>query len=105
MCLPEEQEGTYNMNSFKHLYERLQEVHLTPDEQEVADLSKKYGFGSVAWQKGMEDRIMRKLNNKEPLSSLDTEFINTQSAHNKRLARAVQNRRIPPFSPKFGEMN
>lgn len=56
---------------------------LDPDSQEVADISKKYGFGSVAWQDAMIARIIRKLKNKEPLTGTDQAFIETQKQHVK----------------------
>jgi hypothetical protein len=58
---------------------------LDPDSQEVAKISKKYGFGSVAWQDAMIRRIKRKITNKEKLTGLDTTFIETQAMHNSRL--------------------
>lgn len=58
---------------------------LDPDSQEVANISKKYGFGSVAWQDAMIARIKRKLEAKEQLAGLDISFIETQLIHNKSL--------------------
>jgi len=56
---------------------------LDADSQEVANISKKYGFGSVAWQDAMIDRIKNKLMNGVPLPGIDTSFIETQMLHNK----------------------
>jgi len=61
------------------------EEELDADSQEVADLGKKYGFGSIAWQQGMLDRLKRKLQNKEQLTGVDRSFIEAQVMHNKSL--------------------
>jgi len=58
---------------------------LDADQQEVANYSKQYGFGSIAWQKAMITRIKRKLSNNEPLTGLDDVFIETMAIHNQRL--------------------
>jgi hypothetical protein len=58
---------------------------LDADSQEVADISKKYGFGSTAWQDAMIARIKRKLAAKQELSGIDTTFIETQVMHDKKL--------------------
>lgn len=63
---------------------RMQEA-LSKDDQEVADISKKHGFGSIAWQGAMIDRIKRKLQTEEALTGSDVAFIETQAMHNKAL--------------------
>jgi hypothetical protein len=63
---------------------RMQEA-LSKDDQEVADISKKHGFGSIAWQDAMLDRLRRKVQNKETLTGSDMAFIQTQVMHNKAL--------------------
>ena len=69
---------------------KLFETPLDPDSQEVANISKQHGFGSVNWQEAMIVRIKRKLKNKEPLTGLDTTFIETQAMHNKQLMDELQ---------------
>lgn len=61
------------------------EIKLDADSQEVADLSKRYGFGSIEWQNAMIARIKRKLMNDEALTGSDMAFIETQAMHNARL--------------------
>lgn len=72
------------MRDLIDLMRKLTEA-LDADSQEVADISKKYGFGSVAWQDAMVARIKRKLAAKQELSGIDTTFIETQVMHNKKL--------------------
>lgn len=64
---------------------KKKEFQLDVDSQEVADLSKKFGFGSIAWQDAMIARIKRKLAAKQELSGIDLTFIETQAMHNVRL--------------------
>lgn len=56
---------------------------MDPDMQEVADLSKKFGFGTVEWQDAMIARIRRKLKAGQQLAGIDISFIETQLMHNK----------------------
>lgn len=72
------------MNNFHRL---LQSIHesLTPDQQELADITAKHGFGSINWQNAMIDRIKRKLQNKEPLTGADVAFIEIQAQHNRTI--------------------
>lgn len=60
-------------------------VTLAEGQGNDADLVKKYGFGTAAWQRAMLNRIMDKLKNKEPLNGSDKAFIEVQIEHNKRL--------------------
>jgi len=71
----------------RELIDELKKLNdtLDADSIEVQQISKKYGFGSVGWQNAMIARIKRKLSNNEPLTGIDTSFIETQRMHNKAL--------------------
>jgi len=59
---------------------------LSEDDKQVAALSQKHGFGTVAWQDAMLNRIREKVKNKQELSSNDKAFAQTQIMHNAKLA-------------------
>lgn len=67
----------------RELIESLQK--LNDFDSAYADMSKKYGFGSSAWQDAMLLHIKSKLKNKIPLNGIDASFVETQIQHNKML--------------------
>jgi hypothetical protein len=71
----------------RELIDELKKLNekLDSDSEEVSQIAKKYGFGSVAWQDAMMARIKRKLENKEELTGVDLSFIETQAMHNAGL--------------------
>jgi murein DD-endopeptidase MepM/ murein hydrolase activator NlpD len=61
-----------------------------PEWDEIAAISKKHGFGTVAWQDAMIARIRRKLEAGEQLSAMDIDFIEVQKMHMERLTKEAQ---------------
>jgi len=53
--------------------------------ESVADISKKYPFGSGEWTKAMTDRIIKKLDSGMEIDGSDEAFIETQLEHNERV--------------------
>jgi hypothetical protein len=78
------------IDGLKKLNEQLDD-----DATEVADLVKKHGFGSVAWQDAMVDRIQNKIKNKEPLTGLDLAFMETQFLHHRQVADQLKSMGVP----------
>ena len=85
----------YEMFKYIKKDTNLFEASLNPDEQEVANFSKQYGFGSIQWQNAMIARIKRKLKSGEQFTSLDNLFIETQAMHNKALLDELRAAGLP----------
>lgn len=51
----------------------------------VAEISRRYGFGSVEWQDAMVEHVKNKLKKGEPLDVIEKVFIEIQHGHNKNM--------------------